>query len=336
MIFRKFGQVSTGRKHSARAQLRSRPDVLQARRGPARRNDLGARARKAKGSAFYVQLPLTDTAERRRAQPRSRSGARRSAADEGLYSDIRLSCKSVRHRSRSRDARAERRRRDCAIRVDADVAVFNSCTVTAAAEADLRGDIRAAARARQALRTIVMGCAPACRSRDERVAPLATLPTVDAAIAGADLEAIAAALGITAKRCRHRVGSQTGARALLRIQDGCDEHCTFCATTLSRGANRSRSIESISSRKHAHLPDVHPEIVLTGIHIGTYGRDIGSIAFLTCRSSDRRVPRVRFRLTSIEATEVDDKLGRAFARRIPRVLRPTSSCAASIRIGRAF
>jgi threonylcarbamoyladenosine tRNA methylthiotransferase MtaB len=58
----------------------------------------------------------------------------------------------------------------------------------------------------------------------------------------------------------------------------------------------------------AGLADVHPEIVITGIHIGTYGRDIGtSLSLLVERLIDE-VPHVRFRLTSIEATEVDEKL----------------------------
>jgi len=188
---------------------------------------------------------------------------------------------------------------------DADVAIFNSCTVTAAAEADLRGDIRRASRLRPGLRTIVMGCAPGVPSRDERISPLATLPSVHALIAGADLEGVASLLGLDSRKT---MAHQTGARALLRIQDGCDEHCTFCATTLSRGANRSRAIPDIVDEAMA-LSALHPEIVLTGIHIGTYGRDIGSSLSTLVERLITDVPRVRFRLTSIEATEVDERLG---------------------------
>lgn len=194
---------------------------------------------------------------------------------------------------------------------EADIAIFNSCTVTAAAEADLRSDIRAASRSNRALRTIVMGCAAGAPSRDERTAPLATLPSVEAVIAGADLDAVASAMGF--ERAPFSSGSiQTGARALLRIQDGCDEHCTFCATTISRGANRSRSADEIVSEA-AKLAEVHPEIVVTGIHIGSYGRDIGlSLSHLVERLVSE-VPAARFRLTSIEATEVDDKLVELFS-----------------------
>ena len=189
---------------------------------------------------------------------------------------------------------------------DADVAIFNSCTVTAAAEADLRGDIRAAAKVRPDLRTIVMGCASSVPNRDEARAPLATLPSVDTLIPGADLDALRVSLGLDQDLARD-ASHQTGARALLRIQDGCDEHCTFCATTISRGANRSRSIAELIDEASG-LADVHPEIVITGIHIGTYGRDIGTSLSLMVERLIEAIPRVRFRLTSIEATEVDERL----------------------------
>jgi threonylcarbamoyladenosine tRNA methylthiotransferase MtaB len=191
---------------------------------------------------------------------------------------------------------------------EADAAIFNSCTVTASAEADLRSGIRAASRKNSRLRTIVMGCAPGVAARDESVAPLATLPGVEGLIAGADISAIAAALGLSSRSRGSSTKRQTGARALLRIQEGCDEHCTFCATTMSRGANRSRAIADVVEEANA-LAELHPEIVLTGIHIGTYGRDIGESLSSLVESLIDMVPCVRFRLTSVEATEVDARLG---------------------------
>jgi threonylcarbamoyladenosine tRNA methylthiotransferase MtaB len=186
----------------------------------------------------------------------------------------------------------------------ADAAVFNSCAVTAAAEADLRQSVRRAARRRPMLRTVVMGCAAA---RDEGV--IAGLPTVERVVAGADLVGVAAALGLPVAGRPPAV--QTGTRALLRIQDGCDEHCTFCATTLARGAARSRSADEVVDEAN-RLADRHPEIVVTGIHIGHYGVDTGdSLAALVTRLV-REVPRARFRLSSLEATEVDDRLAELF------------------------
>jgi threonylcarbamoyladenosine tRNA methylthiotransferase MtaB len=187
----------------------------------------------------------------------------------------------------------------------ADVAVFNSCAVTASAEADLRQSVRRAARRSPSLRTVVMGCAAA---RDD--GRIAALPTVARVVAGGEPADVADALGLPFTGLPPNV--QTGTRALLRIQDGCDEHCTFCATTLARGAARSRSADAIVAEAE-RLAERHPEIVLTGIHIGHYGIDCGESLSSLVERLVREVPRVRFRLSSLEATEVDDRLADLFA-----------------------
>ena len=186
---------------------------------------------------------------------------------------------------------------------DADAALFNSCAVTARAEADLRAGVRRAARANPRLRSVIMGCAsalPAARA-------LRTLPTVEAVLPGADFEGVAGALGLDPAVAAVRPVRQDGVRALLRIQDGCDEHCTFCATTIARGASRSRPIESLVDEARA-LAEHHAEIVVTGIHIGHYGRDTGSTLGDLMERLVHDVPGSRFRLTSLEATEVCDRL----------------------------
>lgn len=188
---------------------------------------------------------------------------------------------------------------------EADVALFNSCAVTAEAEADLRQAVRRYSLARGGspdTRTIVMGCS-AARSGDS----IAALPGVSNVIPGADLPAIAAALGLDPALAAGRASVQTGSRALLRIQDGCDEHCTFCATTLARGANRSRPAAELVCEAQT-LAMVHPEIVLTGVHVGAYGADSGSSLGELVEQLVREVPVVRFRLSSIEATEIDVRL----------------------------
>jgi threonylcarbamoyladenosine tRNA methylthiotransferase MtaB len=190
---------------------------------------------------------------------------------------------------------------------DADVAVFNSCAVTSDAEAELRKVVRRASKDRPGLRSIVMGCAAALDDERPTTLSIRALPTVQHVVAGADLPAIADALELRRVDSSILTRSQAGARALLRIQDGCDEHCTFCATTHARGANRSRAIGELLAEARA-LADRHPEIVLAGIHIGTYGTDIGSSLgeLVTRLVSD--IPTVRFRLSSIEATEIDAAL----------------------------
>jgi len=190
---------------------------------------------------------------------------------------------------------------------EADVAVFNSCAVTTEAEAELRKVVRRAARERPELRSVVMGCAAALDG--QRAIPLQAraLPTVERVVPGADLVALADALDVPAELALRGTMAQSTTRALLRVQDGCDEHCTFCATRLARGTNRSRSADAVIAEA-TRLAERHTEIVITGIHIGSYGVDVGSTLGALMSRLVRDVPSARFRLSSIEATELDDEL----------------------------
>jgi len=200
----------------------------------------------------------------------------------------------------------------------ADLAVVNSCTVTHESEAKLGRLVRRLARQNGRLETVVMGCAAALDN-----GRIAGLPSVRAVVGGAEPARVLRAAGLSSPA--GKVGAQHAAplhnqglrnRGLLKIQDGCDEHCTFCATTVARGANRSRGIPELVSEAR-ELANDHAEVVLTGIHIGTYGQDrfrarargqstLGDLLEALVSA----VPQVRFRLSSIEATEVDDTIAR--------------------------
>ena len=202
----------------------------------------------------------------------------------------------------------------------ADLAVINSCTVTSESEVKLRRFVRHIARSGGA-QTIVMGCAAALDD-----GTIAALPSVRAVVANADPERVLTAAGLFSPpdplSAMRRGGTMGKSRALLKIQDGCDEHCTFCATTLARGANRSRGIPELIEEAR-RLAEHHAEIVLTGVHIGAWGLGPGDQGVLPEAPSPRpearslgglmealisAVPEVRFRLSSVEATEVDDTL----------------------------
>ncbi len=195
----------------------------------------------------------------------------------------------------------------------ADLAVINSCTVTNESEVKLRRLVRHVAKSGHA-QTIVMGCAAAL---DDGV--IAALPSVRAVVANAEPETVLTAAGISFPLAAKRRGGQgVRTRALLKIQDGCDEHCTFCATRLARGNNRSRGVSELIEEAR-QLAEHHAEVVLTGVHIGTYGQgsadpgrkpgDNQSLGVLL-EALINAVPTVRFRLGSVEATEVDDILAR--------------------------
>ena len=119
-------------------------------------------------------------------------------------------------------------------------------------------------------------------------------------------------------------------RGWLKVQDGCDRKCSFCATRLARGASRSRSVDTVVDEARL-LAATHAELVITGIHIGHYGLDFDDPSTLSrlCAALLERVPHVRFRLGSIEATEVDDLLldlmSHADGRLVPHLHMPLQS-----------
>jgi threonylcarbamoyladenosine tRNA methylthiotransferase MtaB len=209
---------------------------------------------------------------------------------------------------------------------EAQVCVVNTCTVTNQADAQARRFIRRVRRENPGARIVVAGCSAALRGPEYR-----KMAQVGAVVEGHDPAAVArAALGppeggrdlvqLRARRGldrmdREPIGGEVllrragATRGWLKIQDGCDRKCSFCATRLARGASRSRAPEQVVAEARA-LARTHPELVLTGIHIGHYGRDLDpetTLSGLLARLLDE-VPDVRFRLGSVEATEVDDLL----------------------------
>src|SRR6185436_5157406 len=149
---------------------------------------------------------------------------------------------------------------------EADAAVVNSCTVTHVAESKMRGMVRRIARGRPGIRTVVMGCAAALDD-----GTIANLPGVAGVVAGANTGAVLETLDLPrpSSPAVLRSFAREG-RGWLKIQDGCDEHCTFCATTLARGDSRSRPVDDLVREAKA-LAEHHAELVLTGVHIGSYG-----------------------------------------------------------------
>jgi threonylcarbamoyladenosine tRNA methylthiotransferase MtaB len=85
-------------------------------------------------------------------------------------------------------------------------------------------------------------------------------------------------------------------RAFIKVQDGCRYRCTYCIVTVARGEEVSRSEEDIITEVN-HLVDAGvKEIVLTGVHVGGYGSDMGSSLYQLVERllKDTRVPRIRF------------------------------------------
>ncbi len=206
-------------------------------------------------------------------------------------------------------------------RSDADIYVVNTCTVTNKADAGARRFIRRLVREKPEAQVVVAGCSAALKADEYRA-----MPGVVAVIEGHDPVAVAGALEpatpvqIELRSALDRIDTEPiggellrtrrgATRGWLKVQDGCDRKCSFCATRLARGESRSRAPDQVVAEALL-LSGRHPELVVTGIHIGHYGTDLDptwTLSRLVALLLDR-VPDARFRLGSIEATEVDDLL----------------------------
>jgi threonylcarbamoyladenosine tRNA methylthiotransferase MtaB len=195
----------------------------------------------------------------------------------------------------------------------ATTAVLNTCTVTDQADLSARRLIRKLRRRHPDLHIVVAGCSSALKADEYRA-----MPEVGRVVRGQDPVAVAAEVapetGLAAQDHEPIGGvllraNRRGSRGWMKIQDGCDRRCSFCATRIARGASRSRPVAELVSEAQL-LARSHAELVLTGIHIGHYGLDMTSGITLSglCQRLLEAVPGVRFRLGSIEATEIDDAL----------------------------
>jgi len=205
----------------------------------------------------------------------------------------------------------------------ADWVVVNACTVTSDAASTTRQAVRRAGREHPGARIVVAGCHE--RSEAELLRGLPGVAAVVGARAHAALPGLLALLEAgdhPAEALRRAAASAPGftgapdprrgaARPVLKVQDGCDERCSYCAVPAARGPSRSLPLPE-ALRRIASLGAERPEVVLSGVHLGAYGRDLAprsSLAALVREAARTQAAR-RLRLSSLEPLEVPlDLLG---------------------------
>ena len=94
-------------------------------------------------------------------------------------------------------------------------------------------------------------------------------------------------------------------RAFIKVQDGCDNRCTFCITTVARGESRSRSVAEVILDIQSALDGGTNEIVLTGVHLGSWGYDFGSHLKDLIKAILHETDTPRLRLSSLEPWDLD-------------------------------
>ena len=162
----------------------------------------------------------------------------------------------------------------------ADLVVVNTCAVTSEAARSSRNVIRRAGRENPDVDIIATGCY--AQLSPEKVG---ALPGISRIIGNADKSRLVPL--VTDQQPaqdfdrepldRHLFASALNrTRAFVKAQDGCNNRCTFCVTTIARGAGQSRSIGSIVKEVQLLAQVGYQEAVLTGVHLGSYGQDLGN------------------------------------------------------------
>jgi len=169
----------------------------------------------------------------------------------------------------------------------ADMAVVNTCTVTSKAAADSRGAVRRIARA-GVEGIIATGCWATLQPEKAAALPRVLRVVKNSQkdnLVSETLNLPAEAFDLEPIAREPLPGLRKRTRAFIKVQDGCDNHCTFCITTVARGEGRSRPLEEVIADVKSALDGGAREIVLTGVHLGSWGQDLSTAASTPARSA---------------------------------------------------
>jgi threonylcarbamoyladenosine tRNA methylthiotransferase MtaB len=182
-----------------------------------------------------------------------------------------------------------------------DYCIVNTCSVTAKSDYNSRQLIRRAARV--GAKVIVTGCYSQLRPAEVR--------RIDGVAELIDISRKNDIISLLMKTAADPVyGYSSQSRPLIKIQDGCDFLCSYCVVPLARGKSRSIPYETILEQARIIESLGYHEIVLTGIHLGTYGHDLHEKTTLNkiIRRLLNDIAIDRIRLSSLEINEIDDEL----------------------------
>lgn len=220
---------------------------------------------------------------------------------------------------------------------DADVLVLNTCAVTNDAAGKSRRMMHRLYRENPEARLVVSGCYASLQPKE-----VADAIGVDLVVPNTTKDSLAEqVMNAFAVPVMPDMASEPGEtplflrgrqRAFIKIQDGCRYRCTFCIVTVARGDERSRNEAEIISEINAlHYQGIQ-EIVLTGVHVGGYGSDIGSSLYTLVQAILREtdIPRIRF--ASVEPWDLPEGFFALFSnpRLMPHMHLPLQSGADSV------
>lgn len=188
-----------------------------------------------------------------------------------------------------------------------DYIVLNSCAVTAVAEKKARNLVAHLHRETPDAKIVVLGCYAALRPDEIRQWPgvVATFGNEDKMNVLPYLQGEA----IPEKPIFYSAfSSNDRTRSFLKIQDGCDYHCTYCTVWKARGDSRSDSIDGVLAQIDRVVHLGIKEINLTGVNLGDFGRQNGSSFYELLRAIEQKKHDLRIRISSIEPNLLTDDI----------------------------
>lgn len=188
-----------------------------------------------------------------------------------------------------------------------DHIVLNSCAVTAVAEKKARNLVAHLHRETPDAKIVVLGCYAALRPDEIRQWPgvVATFGNEDKMNVLPYLQGEA----IPEKPIFYSAfSSNDRTRSFLKIQDGCDYHCTYCTVWKARGDSRSDSIDGVLAQIDRVVHLGIKEINLTGVNLGDFGRQNGSSFYELLRAIEQKKHDLRIRISSIEPNLLTDDI----------------------------
>jgi threonylcarbamoyladenosine tRNA methylthiotransferase MtaB len=198
----------------------------------------------------------------------------------------------------------------------ADVRVLNSCAVTLQADATTRQRLHRLRHRDPGCHLILTGCSVDANPGRYLAVAAGDAPAaggVDAVFANADkahiADHVAALAAGTVSRPLDLPTAGSRNRAFIKVQDGCDHRCTYCVVWRARGPSRSVPGDVVVARARAAAAAGFAEVVLSGVDLGSYGRDLDSdLVTLVRRLLDTLDGGIRVRLSSINANDIPDRL----------------------------
>ncbi|MCA9929500.1 MAG: tRNA (N(6)-L-threonylcarbamoyladenosine(37)-C(2))-methylthiotransferase MtaB [Anaerolineales bacterium] len=196
---------------------------------------------------------------------------------------------------------------------DADKVIVNTCAVTAEAARDARTFTRRTHRQNETAEIVLTGCyatiAPNELANIEGAGRIVTNPNKAQLVQMIDPQArIELPVFDQEPIMREYLAGGMGAhtRAFIKVQDGCNNKCTFCITTIARGESQSRHLGDIVAEIQSFAAAGYQEAVLTGVHLGSYGHDFGNKAGLKelVQAILDHTDMPRLRLSSLEPWDI--------------------------------